>query len=226
LARKLTKKDPNNITIKRVYNKLTKVIRDENIATKDKEWSSFIDRLGNNPPSTKPFWNRINTIRGKKNKQPIPTLKVDNLSYETDEQKSNLFLSISEKTFSMSTDNQFDDKFKSKVEKTIKEFDFKSHSKQDEDVFELKELNIVIKGLNKNSKGAEDKINNQMLQNTSQEFRKIILNLINETVKQSKLPQNWKSSLINMIPKKHNNSSCPKDYRPISLTSCLTSKSG
>jgi uncharacterized membrane protein len=77
----------------------------------------------------------------------------------------------------MSTDNQFDDKFKSKVEKTIKEFDFKSHSKQDEDVFELKELNIVIKGLNKNSKGAEDKINNQMLQNTSQEFRKIILNL-------------------------------------------------
>jgi hypothetical protein len=99
LERQFTKKDPNNIKMKRVYNKLTKVIRDENIAKKDKEWTRFNDRLGNNPPSRKPFWNRINTIRGKKNKQPIPTLKEDNLSYETDEQKSNLFSSILEKTF-------------------------------------------------------------------------------------------------------------------------------
>jgi hypothetical protein len=60
-----------------------------------------------------------------------------------------------------------------------------------------------------------------MIQNTTQEFRKIILHLINETVKQSKLPKNWKSSLISMIPKKQNNSCNPKDYRPISLTSCL-----
>jgi hypothetical protein len=60
-----------------------------------------------------------------------------------------------------------------------------------------------------------------MIQNSSQEFRKIILFLINETVKKSKIPQVWKNSVINMIPKKQKNSSDPKQYRTISLTSCL-----
>ena len=221
LARKVSKEDPNCISAKRLYNKLTKIIREENKATKDKEWSCFIDKLGANPPSTKPFWNRINTVRGKKNKQPIPTLKVDNTTYESDEQKANLFSNILQTTFSLATDQQFNDKFKQDVENSINNFDFSTHNEHNKETFELKELNMVIKNLNKKSACGEDKLSNLMIQNTTQEFRKIILYLINETVKQSKLPQNWKSSLISMIPKKQNNSSNPKYYRPISLTSCL-----
>ena len=60
-----------------------------------------------------------------------------------------------------------------------------------------------------------------MLINSSQEFRQMILNLINKTIKSSSIPQRWKNSIINMIPKKQNNSNNPKDYRQISLTSCL-----
>ena len=45
--------------------------------------------------------------------------------------------------------------------------------------------------------------------------------MINLTIKESKLPTSWKESIITMIPKKQVNSSNPKDYRPISLTSCL-----
>jgi hypothetical protein len=60
-----------------------------------------------------------------------------------------------------------------------------------------------------------------MIQNSSQKFREMILFLINETVKKSKIPQVWKNSVINMIPKKQKNSSDPKQYRTISLTSCL-----
>jgi len=85
----------------------------------------------------------------------------------------------------------------------------------------LKELNLAIKQLNKRSSNGEDKIHNKMLQNTCQEFRKIILNLINETVKQAKIPKEWKNSVISMIPKKNKNSSNPKEYRPISMTSCI-----
>ncbi len=85
----------------------------------------------------------------------------------------------------------------------------------------MKDLNLAIKGLKKNSACGEDGILNLMLIKTTQELRKIILLLINETVKQAIFPENWKSSIINMIPKKQQNSSNPKDYRPISLTSCL-----
>jgi len=40
--------------------------------------------------------------------------------------------------------------------------------------------------LNKKSTSGEDQIHNLMLQNSSQEFRKIILYLINQSVKQAK----------------------------------------
>jgi hypothetical protein len=68
--------------------------------------------LGRNPPSTKPFWNRINNIKGKKNKHPIPTLKVDGAEYETDDQKANYFSGTLHKIFSLTTDSQFNDNFK------------------------------------------------------------------------------------------------------------------
>ena len=221
LARKLTQKDRNCSNAKSLYNKLTKTIRAEIRAMKDTEWREFTKKLGTCPPSTKPFWDRINTIRGKKKKATIPTLKVDKTIYESDESKAQLFSSILHKTFSMENGSEFDDKFKEKVDKNIKNFDFKNHGSTNVDIFDIRDLNLVIKDLKKNAACGEDNIHNLMLKNSTQDFRKQILVLINETVKQSKIPQSWKNSIVSMIPKKVNNSSCPKDYRPISLTSCL-----
>ena len=48
--------------------------------------------------------------------------------------------------------------------------------------------------------------------------------MINETVKQAIIPESWKSSIINMIPKKQQNSSNPKDYRPISSERLMLKK--
>ena len=200
---------------------LTQEIRNENKAMKDKEWSEFTQKLGNNPPSTKPFWKRISTIRGKKSNSSIPTLNVDKQLYESDEQKANLFSSILSKTFSMDNDSKFNNAFKIKVEKVVKEFKLMKNHNKNKYLFDLNDLNMVIKKLNIKSACGEDKIHNLMLKNSTQDFRKIILNLINASVTQSKIPQKWKNSLISMIPKKNNNSRNPKDYRPISLTSCM-----
>jgi hypothetical protein len=108
-----------------------------------------------------------------------------------------------------------------KIEEMVENTDFSKHAYNKKDLFDLKELNLAIKQLNKRSSNGEDKIHNKMLQNTCQEFRKIILNLINETVKQAKIPKEWKNSVISMIPKKNKNSSNPIEYRPISMTSCI-----
>ena len=83
-------------------------------------------------------------------------------------------------------------------------------------LFQRKMEMLLMKHLKKKSTHIS-----QMLKNTTQEFRKLMLILINETVKQSKIPQNWKNSIVSMIPKKQHSSSNPNDYRPISLTSCL-----
>ncbi len=47
-----------------------------------------------------------------------------------------------------------------------------------------------------------DKIHNLMIKNSTCEFKKLLLNLINQTIKYSLLPQDWKDSTITMIPKK------------------------
>jgi hypothetical protein len=52
-ARKIADKDPDCKSAKKLYNKLTETIREENRAARDKEWSNFVDKLGSNPPSTK-----------------------------------------------------------------------------------------------------------------------------------------------------------------------------
>ena len=97
--------------------------------------------------------------------------------------------------------------------------DYKKHSFNIKKCFKLKDLNIIIKKLKNYSAPWQDKIHNLMLKNTTEQFRNLILHLINLTVRKNELAHNWKSSIITMIPKKVANSNDPKDYRPISLTS-------
>jgi hypothetical protein len=146
-ARKIADKDPDCKSAKKLYNKLTETIREENRAARDKEWSNFVDKLGINPPSTKPFWKRINIIKGKKNKQSIPTLKVDGVEYESDDQKANLFASILNKTFLQATDNHFNYKFKKQVEDNLNNFDFNTQDENNKDIFDLREINLEVKNL-------------------------------------------------------------------------------
>jgi hypothetical protein len=48
-----------------------------------------------------------------------------------------------------------------------------------------------------------------------------LLDLFNKSVESGCLPSNWKKSIISMIPKKSDNKTDPKNFRPISLTSCI-----
>ena len=214
--------DPNDrANLKTRFNKLKSLIREEIKAVNDSEWSRFIKKIGNNHTSSKPFWQRINKIRGKKNGKQIPTLVIDEHKYITDDEKADIFAKILEQTFSPAQDKIFDENFKTKVESKVNNHDFSKHKYQTKDLFEIKDLNDAIKSLKSRSSSGEDMVHNTMLKNTSLEFRKIILKLINQSISQSKIPQEWKQSTITMLPKKQSNSSNPKDYRPISLTSCI-----
>jgi hypothetical protein len=83
------------------------------------------------------------------------------------------------------------------------------------------DLDLAIKKLNKDSASGPDEINNLFLINSSDEFKSILLDLFNVSVEKKSLPEAWKIARISMIPKKKANSPNPKDYRPVSVTSCL-----
>ena len=201
------------------FNVLTKAIRDEINSLKNAEWNAFLNKQGRNPINSKPFWQRIGKLKGKKINNSIPTLKTNNNIYESEEDKANLFAENLKRTFSDQNDPRFDEKFKLRVENYVVNHDFDKHQYNNKECFTLKDLNIIIRNLKNHSAPGQDKIHNQMIKNSHAGFRRIILHLINLTVKKSQLPSEWKSSIITMIPKKTSNSNDPKDYRPISLTS-------
>jgi hypothetical protein len=60
----------------------------------------------------------------------------------------------------------------------------------------------ILKCLKLHSAPVEDGIHNQTIKNCSYEFKAIILKLIYLTIKTSKLPSKWKTSVITMIPNK------------------------
>jgi hypothetical protein len=202
---------------KREYNFLTKIVREEINKLKNRDWGCFIKKQGANPLNTKPFWQKINTLRGKAKSNSIPKLLKDNNRYEIDDEEANLFADILKNTFCDTNDAGFDSNFKDKVESVINNHDFSKHNYSRQSCFTLNDFNDFVKNLQSHSAPVQDGIHNQMLKNASVEFKKILLKLINLTVSKSHVPNSWKMSRITMIPKKKANSSDPKDYRPISL---------
>ena len=99
------------------------------IEHRNKSWAQFLQKVGKNPLSSKPFWQKINKFRKKKNNcQRIPTLSYEGNSLETSSEKAELFCSLLARTFSPNeTDN--DDKFSKEVESVIQEYEkMKKHT--------------------------------------------------------------------------------------------------
>ena len=161
-------------------------------------------------------------MRGKKVSSSIPTLTENNIMYETDQAKANLFANKLKEIFTDADDTRFDEKFKKEVCNYLEKNNLNEDAHQDKDYFSTSEFNKVVKGLKKHCSPGKDEIHNLLLINASSEFKKILLQLCNLTTKNGSLPTAWKSSIVTMIPKKVTNSKNPKDYRPISLTSCLS----
>ncbi|CAF1064073.1 unnamed protein product, partial [Brachionus calyciflorus] len=209
-----------NESERKKYNVIKKLIQDEINAVKNKRWLDLVNSQGNKIISSRPFWKKIQKINNpeKVTKSQIPTLIFNEKVFTSDLEKAKLFGKILEKTFSDSNEDSFDKNFKITVDSFISQKEFFITGF---DPFTISELNTQLKKLNRGSAAGHDKIHNLLLLNSSIEFKNIILDLINQSVNQSTLPDSWKSATITMIPKKKHRSPDPKDYRPISLTSCL-----
>jgi hypothetical protein len=85
---------------------------------KNNDWKQFILRQGT--LNTKPFWQKINSIRHNNTNNSIPTLIKDNVKYDTDQDKASLFSSILKDTFSDQNDIKFDNNFRDNIEQKVK----------------------------------------------------------------------------------------------------------
>ncbi len=56
---------------------MTKTIRNEIQAIRNNDWSNFIKHQCPNPSCSKPFWQKIEKIKGKTSNNQIPVLKLN-----------------------------------------------------------------------------------------------------------------------------------------------------
>ena len=86
---------------------------------------SFLNKLGPYPAASSVFWQIINRARSSKSSSSIPTLKVGDLVYETDQEKAPLFATVLTDTFTdAGSSSDFDRTLHSPVEEPIAKFDY------------------------------------------------------------------------------------------------------
>ena len=90
IARKLARKYKTD-QFRKKYNEFTKLVRDSIQSFKCNKWNSFLDSLGPNVTSSRPFWSRINKLRGLNANKALPCLVQNEKEFSKDEEKANFF---------------------------------------------------------------------------------------------------------------------------------------
>ena len=194
-------------------------------------WMKFLDKVGKQHVSSRPFWQRINSFRSNNTARKVPSLLVGGNPVTEDSQKAEIFRSILTRRFGGEVDKRYDEVHRRSVEESL-EAEFESavpiEYATEETATDLNfsrvtmmELEYHIARLKARSSSGIDGISNMMLKNLSDSYKDLVLKLCNLSLKEGKLPEEWKVSRVTMIPKKQP-ASDPNNYRPISLISCLS----
>ena len=93
--------------------------------------------------------------------------------------------------------------------------------KEEEQTIRLKELKEAIDDMDGSKAAGPDMIHPRLLKNLPKEGQEMILGLMNRSLTNNEIPQNWKTGKIVPILKKDKPIDNISSYRPICLTSCL-----
>jgi len=201
------------------YNSL---IQSEIIKHESEKMLRFIKNLGPRPLSTVPMWRKITRLRNQRRSQEIPTLIVNNIEHETNQAKAEIFEEKMRNTWNDTSDNQFDNETKKKIDDEIESKKFeKTYKQKGFKKVTLRELDKQIAKLNNKTSLDGFGLSNFILKKIPKATREMLVTLINNCLEKGELPQKWKNSIVKMIPKKSDEKHNPNSYRPISLTPCI-----
>ena len=159
---------------------------------------------------SKRFWKSIRAINKKHSS--IPTLKCNDVIYDTDEKKAIALNCFFSSCFNLS--------YPPLDPSTTQEQ--QSHFSYEQFYITFDEVEHMLKSLDCSKACGPDKISAQMLKYTASTIAPSIARLFNCSIHSGKLPDQWKLSMIVPIPKSSQMSE-PGNYRPISLL-CILGK--
>ena len=211
-AYKTMKRNPTPVTIRTYRRRLAVKVRTFRHA-KTTSWREYISHLKPKTPTSQ-IWKRIRKIDGKYIPRPLPILKVGQDMKTLPGEVANIFADY---YASISTPRQ---------QIHVSQHLNQSQPNNDIDIdinmkFTMRELEETLKQLEIGKSTGQDQIENSMLKHLPPITKQYLLDLYNKLWTEHSFPKEWKTSIILPILKPGKEMTNPKNYRPISLTSCV-----
>ena len=209
-AFKKMKRNPNSVTTRTYRRRLAIKVRTYRQA-KRTSWKEYVTQLKPKTP-TSIIWKKIRKIEGKYIPKPHPILKMGQEMKTSHKDVANIFVDY---YASISTSRKPNQPTKSRDQ---------SQPNNDAEInlkFGMRELDESLKQLEEGKSTGQDQIDNAMLKHLPPVTKQYLLDLYNKLWCEGSFPNEWKSSIILPILKPGKDSTNPKNYRPISLTSCI-----
>ena len=204
------RRNPNPTTIKTYRRRLAIKVRTFRQA-KIKSWREYVSKLQAKTPTSQ-VWQKIRKINGKYIPKPLPYIKAAQNLITLPKEVADFF--VDHYAF-VSTPKE-----KHKLPPRLNhEKDCDNQSINHD--FNMRELENSLKQLKEGKSAGEDEIENSMLKNLPPITKQYLLDLYNKMWNENSFPNDWKSSIILPILKPGKEPTNPKNYRPISLTSCI-----
>ena len=216
-ARKNVEKNPTREN-KTAYNRLTGQVRYQVKVAKKNHWTKTCNQLDLKKHGHK-AWGLLHALDGKKTKKNPQPLEREGCLAANDKKKANTFnkhfAKVNHKTKRKGLDTALIKGLKKQEKKptaNLKVFDSN---------FSSAEMTTALKKLKPRKTPGPDKVTNEMIVHLCVESQSVLLAYINRTWREGELPNAWLTATIKPILKKDKPPTDPKNYRPISLTSCI-----
>lgn len=197
-----------NPNTKNMVNNLSHRIKNELDSYRIESYQKHISNLEPGDPG---LWKT--TRRILRQRQEIPSIISGTQTFNSDEEKCEVFADHLEKTFT--SQNHQDPTFRNiainyiETHQPIAEANIKPTSPR--------ELDSIIKSLSINKSPGNDKIPNIVLKNLTKKALAYLASIFNACLRNGYFPNIWKHAIILMFPKPSKNKKDVTSYRPISL---------
>lgn len=210
--------DPAKEEAKLQFNIAKSEARREVEEAKAKSWDNFQEIFTSNS-STSELWQNFNRLSGKKRSKELGLI-IDGKHCTNPAEISDRFAEIfAANSATASYPEEFLRK-KQRCEGTTIELDDNEESPINDD-FTIQELFRALDSTKGTSVGP-DEIGYPMLKHLPFHCKVNLLGAFNRIWSSGEIPESWKESVVIPIPKPGGNANCIDNFRPISLTSCIS----
>jgi len=231
---RLMKKNPDRHELRTTYYRLTRELKRELRKEQENRYVGVTNQL--DPRDGKKYWAEIKRLTTSQvAKKTSPTLLCsDGVLSSNPEKVANTFAQTLGNAHKVHTGSNFDSDFQKSTDEWVQNnhnyfkpnFSAQNHSERGDDSCMLirptkEELNEKLLAAKSKTSPGEDKVTYNIISESSDSFKEFLGELYGTCITVGYFPKPWKEALGIMIPKKDKEPWNPKNYRPISLLSCI-----